>query len=227
MTERIYGPQERIVAQGAKNDRLFFINHGGVSVTCRKGGKEIFIRQLGGGEMVGENFFRASLWTVSLTAQQQTGISVLNREGLARLEHKSPGIESKLMDYYFRHCDISAVIRKKGVDRREYDRHRLERKIQLQIIDERNRILSGFRGLMTDISQGGLSFWIRITRKETCRLLLGRRIRATVPVSGASLAVLQGTITGIQVADPIQSDYSIHVRLDAEMEQQLFKSLLQ
>ncbi|RJX18373.1 MAG: cyclic nucleotide-binding domain-containing protein, partial [Desulfobulbus sp.] len=183
MEERTYRPEETIVSQGAKNDELFFINQGSARVSYMGGEKELFLKNLGSGEIAGENFFNASVWTVSLTAQQQTSVSVLKRENLARLEQRIPGIESKLVDYYNRASDLYAAMKKKGMDRRTHERYRVEGKIQLQIVDNKDRILSSFRGQLTDISQGGLSFFIRITKKENCRLLLGRAIKASVPVS--------------------------------------------
>ncbi|MBU0908254.1 MAG: cyclic nucleotide-binding domain-containing protein [Proteobacteria bacterium] len=84
MEERTYKPEEIIVAQGEKNDGLFFINHGSVRVTYSGGEKELFFKNMGKGEIVGENFFNPSVWTVSLTARQQTSISVLKLDSLAR-----------------------------------------------------------------------------------------------------------------------------------------------
>jgi CRP-like cAMP-binding protein/DNA-binding NarL/FixJ family response regulator len=217
MEERRYRPEETIVAQGAKNDELFFINHGSVRASYIGGEKELFLKNLGSGEIAGENFFSASVWTVSLTAQQQTSISVLRRENLARLEQRIPGIESKLIDYYNRYSDFSAALKGKGMDRRVHERFTVEAKILLQIVDDRDRILSSFRGQLTDISRGGLSFFIRITKKENVRLLLGRSIKASIPVSGSQDVVLRGTVIGVQVYDLVLSDYSVHVKFNNEL----------
>ncbi|MHB8810403.1 MAG: Crp/Fnr family transcriptional regulator [Desulfobulbaceae bacterium] len=217
MEERIFKPEETIVAQGAKNDELFFINHGSVRASYMGGEKELFLKNLGSGEIAGENFFNASVWTVSLTAQQQTSISVLKRENLARLEQRIPGIESKLIDYYNRYSDIYAAMKKKGMDRRTHERFKVEAKIQLLIVDDKDRILSSFRGELTDISQGGLSFFIRITRKENSRLLLGRSIKASLPVKGSQDMVLRGTVIGVQAYDLVLSDYSVHVKFKNEL----------
>lgn len=217
MEERIFKPEETIVAQGAKNDELFFINHGSVRASYMGGEKELFLKNLGSGEIAGENFFNASVWTVSLTAQQQTSISVLKRENLARLEQRIPGIESKLIDYYNRYSDIYAAMKKKGMDRRTHERFKVEAKIQLVIVDDKDRILSSFRGELTDISQGGLSFFIRITRKENSRLLLGRSIKASLPVKGSQDMVLRGTVIGVQAYDLVLSDYSVHVKFKNEL----------
>lgn len=226
MGERTYKPEEIIAARGAKNDELFFINHGSVRVTYSGGEKELFFKNMGKGEIVGENFSNPSVWTVSLTAQQQTSISVLKLESLARLEQKLPGIASKLIDYYSRSSDIYAEMKKKGMDRRVHERYRKECKIQLQIVDDKEKVLSTFRGDMTDISLGGLSFNVRITNKENIRLLLGRHIKVIIPVTNLPDAVLRGVVIGVQVCDLVLSDYSVHVKFNAELERNQLKSLV-
>lgn len=227
MEERTYKPEEVIVSQGAKNDELFFINHGSVRVSYMGGEKELFFKNLGSGEIAGENFFNASIWTVSLTAQQQTSISVLKRDSLSRLEKKIPGIESKLIDYYNRYSDIYAAMKKKGMDRRVHERYKMEKKIQLQIVDAKDRILSSFRGVSTDISQGGLSFYVRITNKDNSRLLLGRNIKVLIPVSGTQDRILRGTVIGVQIFDLMLSDYSVHVKFGQELERSQLKAVIE
>ena len=226
MEERTYRPEEIIVAQGAKNDELFFINQGSVRVTYTGGEKELFFKNMGKGEIVGENFFNASIWTVTLTAQQQTSISVLKLESLAGLEQRIPGIESRLIDYYSRSSDIYAELKKKGMDRRVHERYRVERKIQLQIVDDKEKILSSFIGVLTDISMGGLSFYVRITKKENIRLLLGRNIKIIIPVTNLPDTVLRGMVIGVQVFDLVLSDYSVHVKFNTELERNQLKSLV-
>ncbi len=230
MEERSYSPEETIVSQGATNDELFFINHGSVRVSCFQQGaggrKELFVKNLAGGEIAGENFFNVSVWSVSLTAEQQTKVFVLKRADLARLEEKIPGIESKLRDYCARSSDIAALLKKKGMDRRVHDRYRLERKIHLQITGERGKILSSFRGELADISQGGLSFVVRITRKENSRLLLGRNIKASIPLSIGREEHLHGTVSGVQSFDLVHSDYSVHVKFDSPLDRQDLQTIL-
>jgi CRP-like cAMP-binding protein len=230
MEKRTIKPEEVLVSQGAKNDALFFIHRGGLRVsyyqTGTGGGKEIFLKNLHSGDIAGENFFNATVWTVSLTSVPQSDISVLTRKELARLEQKNPGIESKLRDYYARTTDIAGLLNRKGLDRRVYERYRVERRIHLQITGKTGQVLSSFRGDMDDISQGGLSFMVRITRKENSRLLLGRKIRAAIPLSAGGEQQLYGTVIGVQFCDPIRSDYSVHVRFDRELDRSLLQQII-
>jgi CRP-like cAMP-binding protein len=227
MEERTYKPEETIVSQGTNNDQLFFINMGSVRVSYMGGEKELFLKNLGSGEIAGENFFNASVWTVSLTATQLTKILTLKRDKLAELERKNPGIESKLRDFFSRSSDIHKMLAAKGMDRRVHDRHKLERRIQLQVVDNRDRVLSSFKGEMTDISQGGFSFIVRITKKENSRLLLGRDIKASIPVSGLPDKVFRGIIIGVQAYDLIVSDYSVHVKLGKELDRHSLQVIME
>jgi CRP-like cAMP-binding protein len=226
MEEQTYKHDETIVNQGTKNDELFFINMGSVRVSYMGGEKELFLKNLNSGEIAGENFFNASVWTVSLTALQLTKILSLKREKLIDLEKRNPGIESKLRDFFSRSSDIHKLLQKKGMDRRVHDRHKLERRIQLQVVDNKDKVLSSFKGEMTDISRGGFSFFVRITKKENSRLLLGRNINASIPISGQQDKNLRGIIIGVQAYDLIVSDYSVHVKLPKELDQHSFEVIL-
>lgn len=218
MDERTFKPEETIASQGENNDELFFINMGSVRVSYMGGDKELFLKNLNAGQLAGENFFNASVWTVSLTAMQLTKILTLKRNKLTELEKRSAGIESKLRDFFERTSDINTMLQKKGMDRRVHDRHKLERRIQLQVVDDRDRVLSSFKGEMTDISRGGLSFVVRITKKENSRLLLGRNIKMSVPITGLPDKILRGTVIGVQSFDLIVSDYSVHVKFVKELD---------
>lgn len=231
MEQRTISPEETLVTQGARNDELFFINRGCLRVSYFQigtgGGKELFLKNLASGQIAGENFFNATVWTVSLTAVQPTNISCLKRDTLARLEKNKPGIESKLRDYYHRSSDIADLLNKRGIDRRLHDRFRKERKIHLQILGGKGKILSSFSAELSDISQGGLSFVIRITNKENIRLLLGRTIKILVPLSTGEEHKEMGTVIGVQRSDPVHSEYSVHIKFDRELDRQNLKRIIE
>ena len=226
LEEKTFNVEETIVSQGTKNDELFFINRGNIRVAYMGGEKEFFLKNLSRGEIAGENFFNSSVWTVSLTAASPTQILVLKRDTLDALEERVPGIESKLRDFYSRSSDIASLMQKKGMDRRAHERYRVERKIQLQVLGGKGKILSSFKGETTDVSQGGLSFTVRISKKENSRLLLGRDIKSIIPVSGAREMNLLGQVIGVQAFDLIHSEYSVHVKFNEELDRPNLQSLL-
>ena len=76
-------------------------------------------------------------------------------------------------------------------------------------------LAKSFKGELSDISIGGLSFEIRITKEETARLLIGRKINVefTFSKSVPNIKINQnGIIVGVYPY-PFE-DYSIHVKFD-------------
>lgn len=228
LEERSFQPEETIVSQGDINDELFFINQGSIRVSYRQNGRELFIKTLGSGDLAGENFFNASFWTVTLTALSSVRLSVLRRKSFARWHEEFPGLESKLQDFYDRFNDIQSLLKKNNLDRRTCRRFELSRKIQVQMIDARGRRLGrAFRGSLCDISRGGLAFLVRISKKENGRLLLGRTMRLSIPTSDSvELVHLTGTVIGVHPFHLPESDYSIHIRFDKDLDQATLQRIL-
>jgi len=214
LEERDYEAEEIIVHQGDKNDELFFINQGTIKISYQKDGREVFVSTLLRGQIVGENFFDASFWTVTLTALTPVNVSVLKSGSFHRWQEAYPGLEAKLQSFYNRCNTTCHLLKKKGLDRRQHERVQLSRKIQIQLLDQNNRPIGrGFRGELADISRGGLSYLIRISKKENTRLLLGRNMRITIPISSdPGHIVISGLAIGVQPYDPLASDFSVHLR---------------
>ena len=75
-----------------------------------------------------------------------------------------------------------------------------------------------FKGVFADISEGGLSFFIITSKRETARLLLGRRLglKFLIPTRAAPLKTFQhGTV--ICVNYHLKNEYSIHVSFEDEL----------
>lgn len=228
LQERTFSPEEMIVQQGAKNDELYFINQGSVKTSYNKDGREIFVSSLRSGQIIGENFFNASLWTVTLTALTSVKISVLQRKSFHRWQEEYPGLEAKLQSFYNECNTTGQLLEKKGLDRRVHERVKLSRKIQLQLTDHnKNPIGRGFRGEMADISKGGLYFLIRISKKENTRLLLGRNMPITIPIGGDPAHLhLDGLAIGIQPFLLLESDFSVHIKFPDLLDEDTLQQIL-
>ncbi|PIE56653.1 MAG: hypothetical protein CSA34_03320 [Desulfobulbus propionicus] len=215
--EKEYQAEEIVIKQGAKNDSLFFINSGSVKISHMKGERELFITSLNRGELAGENFFTASYWTVSMTTLTPARIACLKQDSLKKLDEILPGFKRKLQDYYEQQNSIKNSRDKKKLDRRNYERFTLSRKIQVQLADPVGKPIGrGFRAELCDISRGGLAYLIRISNQHNTRLLLGRKMKVLLPIAAEDGDQLQldGLIIGVQPFNLLARDYSIHFRFD-------------
>jgi len=228
LSERRYKPEETIVAQGDKNDALFFISQGSIKVSHLAGSRELFITSLNRGQIAGENFFTPSFWTVTLTSLTPSRIHILPQAALSAWQEQFPGLRAKLHAYYLSSNPISSVLEKKGLERRQGQRFSLSRKIQVQpITNLDNPIGRGFRAETADISLGGLAFLIRISRQENARLLLGRRMQVVLPVGGKTQYLhLKGLVIGIQPFHILENDFSVHFKFDQPLDQQGLQTIL-
>ncbi|MDD3814531.1 MAG: cyclic nucleotide-binding domain-containing protein [Desulfocapsaceae bacterium] len=223
-----YQAEEVIVQQGDINSTLYFINAGTVGMTCRQGQKEIFLKRLKPGEIVGVGpFFDVSVWTVTLTAMSAVKLQVLEREDFIKLLVQHPGLESTLGDFCRRSYKISELLRISGENRREDIRHSTQKIIVNNLLDGRdNPSQQRFKGQVEDLSLGGLSLMIRLSKKENARLLLGRRIVSSLPMGTDGGLECKGEIIGVSLQDYIDKNYRVHVRFDQPIGADDLKNLL-
>ena len=228
LEERTFASEEIIVRQGDQNDELFFINQGSIKVSYTKDGRDIFVSTLLRGQIAGENFFDASFWTVTLTALTPVNVSVLKSESFHRWQEAYPGLENKLRSFYNKCNTTCALLQKKRLDRREHERIHLSRKIQVQLIDHNGKPIGrGFRGELADISVGGLSYLIRISKKENTRLLLGRTMRITIPIAeDPGHLLLEGLAIGVQPFQLLECDFSVHLKFFKILDQATLQKIL-
>lgn len=224
-----YQPEEVLVQQGDIKPALFFLNTGQVSLTCRKGQEEIFLKRLNPGEIVGvAPFFDVSVWTVTLTAMTAVKVQILEREPFQELLTQHPGLEAGLMDFCRRSDKVAELVRLSGEDRREDPRYPAEFAIANSLLDENGYpSAQRFRGRLEDISVGGLSLLIRISRKENARLFLGRRIVSLLPMGVNAVRESRGEIVGVSVQDYVDHDYLVHLRFDQPLTAIDLKNIMQ
>jgi hypothetical protein len=82
------------------------------------------------------------------------------------------------------------------------------------------------KGDLADVSAKGLCFYIRLSKKETARLLLGRRLtlRFAVQVDNASLQIDQTGLVVAVLSHPFD-DYTVHVRFDETLGKEIVENL--
>lgn len=224
-----YQANEVIVHQGEANATLFFINSGQVAITCSHGKKEVFVKRLDSGEIVGVGpFFDVSVWTVTLTTITPVKLMILERQPFLKLLPKHPGLESRLADFCRRSDNIAELLQSSGENRREEVRHALQLTVVNCLVDSHGKPSpQKFRGQVEDVSIGGLALLIRISKKENARLLLGKHIVSFLPMGLAEERELRGEIVGVTLLDYVEKDYIVHVRFEQPMSEADLKSILQ
>ncbi len=221
-------PEEVLVNQGDKNDELFFINHGMIRIFYQKNDRTFYIKSLSDGDLAGENFFDTSVWTVSMSAQTESQISILKRSSFTRWQEAFPGLEAKLQNFYNRSNDVQDLLQRKGLNRRIFERYNLSRRIEFQIINNIGKSMGQkFKGKLSDISRGGLAMHFHLAQKKHIRVLFGRKLHISIPVAGKPPELnLYGAVLSINPIAPESHEYKLHFVFDAPLEQETLQTVL-
>ena len=229
MDSKEFDAGQVIIEQGAINPMLYFVNSGEVRLSCWRDTDEIFLKRIGPGEIVGAGpFFDVSVWTVSLTAFTKTNIQQLNREKFLELIEQYPAIEPCLNDYCRKTDTVPELLRMSGEDRRRSVRYPLSVIVKHALLDKYgNPNMKSFKGEIADISISGLSFFIRISRKENARLMLGRGIKTLLPIPGQAGLTVVGQIVAVRMQQYGENDYSVHVQFDEPIGDDIVKAIVE
>ena len=113
------------------------------------------------------------------------------------------------------------------MDRRTQKRVKISGIGIINLLDRAGQpIAKSFKGELNDISVGGLAFEIRISKENTARLLLGRRlnIEFSFTQSVPNIKINQnGLIVGVYPY-PFE-DYSIHVKFEKMLDRSVIASI--
>jgi CRP-like cAMP-binding protein len=223
-----YTSGDVIVEQGTNSPFLYFINSGQARLTCWRNSDEIFLKKISPGEIVGAGpFFDVSVWTVALTALGKTNIHILERGKFLELLEQHPGLEPCLLEYCLKTETVPQLLEMSGEDRRGHPRYPVSLIVKHTLLDEfGNPSMRSFNGEIVDFSSGGLSFYIRISRKENARLLLGRGIKTSIPNADGEAVECVGQIVAVRFQSYIDSDYSVHVQFNEHVAEKKVKSIV-
>lgn len=223
-----YEAGDVIVEQGAICPQLYFVNSGEVRLSCRRDNDEIFLKRISAGEIFGVGpFFDVSVWTVSLTALNKTTIHMLEREKYLELLELYPAIEHCLLDYCRKTDTVPELLRMSGEDRRRSVRYPMSLIVKHALLDKfGNASMKSFKGEIADLSSSGLSFYIRISRKENARLMLGRSIKTLLPVPGKESITIVGQVVAVKFQQYGVSDYSVHVQFNESITDRIVQSVV-
>lgn len=211
-----YDTDEVIFRQGELNPCLYFVNHGRLKMSYTLGDREILLKTLDPGSLAGDDtFFSITVCTTSLTTLSPVKVSFLEKETFENWQNNFPSLASKLKDYCHQLEAVRELIQKEGMDRRIHERIRMSGPLIFQILSPAGKAIGkAYKGDISDISAGGLSFEIKISKKNAL-LLLARNLNMKFAVPGnisRSQAKRNGTIIG--VTNNLSNAYTIHVKFD-------------
>jgi len=215
-----YAAEQIIVKSGETDNSLFFLNSGNVSLHCGNPGNQSFLRKYGPGDILGgEQFFSASVWTVTLTAMTDVQLHVLDRKGWGRAIQELPQLEAKIVEFNNKYKRIADLLKMTGDERRIYFRHSVTIPSRHFLIDQYGRKNErSCRGELIDISQGGVAFSVKLANKDVAQGLLGRQIVTTIEINNETREVA-GLVVGVRQQDPLEKTYSVHIKLAEELDE--------
>lgn len=228
MKESTYDAGQHIFKQGERNSNLYFINQGQLEVFYSVGGEEILLQTLGSGSVVGEDaFFSNTVCTTSMVTRSRVKLNFLDIDSLMKWKDQLPALESKLHNHCLRSMKVYDLLERKSLDRRSQKRVNISGKAVIQLLNvSGNPVGRAFRARLSDISVGGLSFYIKIPKKEAARSLLGRNLnmKFILPTGGSEEKIDQnGTV--VAVHSHAFDDYSVHIKFDAMLSEKVVEEV--
>lgn len=216
MKSMAFQPGEAIMEQGRMGSRLFFINKGEVQALFTQGGKENLIGLLGAGNILGqEPFFSATVCTVSMVAVNTVKATVLENDVLKKWKSDAPALEPKLYAYCIKNDPVKKAMDEKKLERRSDARLNLSGTVMFQLMEKSGSPMGkAYKGDLADISAGGISFIIKSSKKETIRMLLGRRLMVSfrIPMKNNTYQTVEEVMTVIAAQPQVFDDYSVHLK---------------
>ena len=220
---------QTIYRQGDRNNRLYFVNQGQLKVIHEKEDEEVLIKTLAPGDIFGQDsFYSINVCTTSVVTMTPVSLSCLDRDVAERWRTEHHVLESQLRQYSLSEDAIEGILEAKGLDRRAHKRLKTSTKVSSQVISPKtNRPLSrAFSGVLTDISKGGLCFYIHTKNRKTVQALMGRRVLLNVEIPTAkdpTIIKLVGVVQGTQI-HPFD-EYSIHLEFLSPLEDAQIKMI--
>jgi len=212
-----YPTEGKIFQQDEWKSRLYFVNSGRARVVYFLDGKELFLRAVERGELAGEDtFFSLSMCTTTMIAQYRTEVSYLDSDILKVWRTTFPMLESKLQGFASSVEKIADLLKARKMDRRRLRRVNPGWKATALLMSTSEQpVGKPFKVDLCDISRGGTCFFVKITKKETASLLLGKRLCISYlhPLMDPSYTVRQsGTIVAVHF-HPFE-DCAVNVKFD-------------
>ncbi|MFN2354681.1 MAG: cyclic nucleotide-binding domain-containing protein [Desulfopila sp.] len=225
MDHQTFSGEEVLVRQGEVKPALFFVNEGKVKLYYNDKSKEVLLKVIEQGEMFGsETFFEASIWTVGATVLERAEVSTLFLERTEDWQSEYPALQSKLHELSRKHGNMESHLKRSALGRRKYKRLKLHGIARLTIPGKKGQDAGvHMEGELADISRGGVSLQLRISKKKNARLLLGRNayiglLCDTSDHPGGRFH-LEGQLVSVRSQYSMNNEFSVHVGFSRLLEE--------
>ncbi|MFH1953676.1 MAG: cyclic nucleotide-binding domain-containing protein [Pseudomonadota bacterium] len=227
MKSAAFGPDQSIIRQGDLNSSIYFVDEGQLKTVFHKEGEAFLIKELKPGDIAGDDsFFSITVCTTSVISLSHARLSFLEKEVLKKWENEFPSLEAKVKDYCLGFEKISDLLEEKGLDRRSYERVKMSVKCSIRPVDDSGvPVEKPMTGTLVDISEGGLAFYIKISKDKAATLLLGPKlnVRCILPAGELQRQIDQnGTVVGAQHHF---YDYCINVKFDKLLDKKIIEEI--
>jgi len=227
MKSVMFDSKQTIFRQGDRNSHLYFINKGQVKMFFMQEDEEILIKELNPGDIMGEDtFFNLTVNTTSTIALSEVELNFLKKDILPKWEKRSIGIESKLRDYCLKLKKTSDLLQKKGLDRRSQKRVAISSKASIHSLDASGApVGKPIIGTLADISQGGLSFYVKIPKENIHRMFMEPRLNLKFNLNAGESQHKIDQNGMVVAAIHHFYDYSIHVKFDSMLDEKIIENI--
>ena len=165
---------------GQYNSNLYFVQSGSLKMLHHepREQREIVLKELRAGSVFNmEAFFSFTVTPCAVIAVSDSETRYLEQPLLDRWQQKFPGIEPKLSSFCRQFEDVRALVKKAGVDLRSSPRYLVSMRAVIQLLDAYGKpVKNPFKVSLFDISIGGVSFGLKLTRRQETAGLLGQHL---------------------------------------------------
>ena len=232
LKEATFPADTYIFKQGEMNSCLYFINEGHAKHIFMQGDKESFISKIGPGSVAGDDtFFNALVCTTSVITLSRVASHYLERDILHKWKKTHPALENKVKEFCQSHVQVHELLKNNAMDRRSQRRAPLQGKVYIKLVNDAGQpVGKTLVGTLSDLSPGGISFYIKSRQRDSAQLLLGRNLNVRFQLPPEMHDVTRNGLTiGVRYhADGYnmeQNEYSVHLKFAEELNSKLISAV--
>lgn len=206
-----YKANDEIVRRGDHFANMFFIDNGFAGLSYNEEEGEILLTSLKTGDLIGsEGFIQDLKWTVSLSAQTDLQVRILEQDSFRELTEQFPQLSDKLR-YYCNHYDVIPYL----INLMENDAMKpLGEDIKVDgtslFHDSSGAVIEDdVVGSLQYIARGGYCFTVPLVNPDNADKILGRQVSSEVELNDRSEKTCFGVIAG--AGSHSQDDHVISV----------------